>query len=88
MRQRGITFPDEDTFTIDIQAKKEFTARSLSIRSIDIPIKADALFQARNEKGEFVTVKEFEIDRSNPSLNVGIHTLCTCCCFISSGYLP
>lgn len=67
----GITFPDEDTFTIDIQAKKEFTARSLSIRSINVPIKAKVMFQARNKKGEFVTVKDFEIDRSNPSLNVG-----------------
>jgi len=67
----GIAFPDGDTFTVDIQAKQEFTARSLSIRSLDVPIKAKALFQARNDKGEFVTVKDFEIDRSNPSLNVG-----------------
>jgi len=67
----GIAFPDGDTFTVDIQAKQEFTARSLSIRSLDVPMKAKALFQARNKKGEFVTVKDFEIDRSNPSLNVG-----------------
>ncbi len=67
----GINLPDEDTFTIDIQAKQEFTARSLSIRPTDAPIKAKALFLARNEIGEFVTVKDFEIDRSNPSLNVG-----------------
>jgi hypothetical protein len=67
----GIAFPDENTFTINIQAKREFTARSLSIRSLDIPLKANALFQAKNESGEFVTVKEFEIDRSNPSLHVG-----------------
>jgi len=67
----GVTFPVEDTFTIDIQAIKEFSARSLSIRSVDIPMKAEALFQARNKNGEFTTVKTFEIDRSNPSLNVG-----------------
>jgi len=67
----GIAFPDENTFTINIQAKQEFTARSLSIRSLDTPLKAHALFQAKNENGEFVAVKEFEIDRSNPSLHVG-----------------
>jgi hypothetical protein len=67
----GIAFPDENTFTINIQAKREFTARSLSIRSLDIPLKANALFQAKNENGEFVMVKEFEIDRSNPALHVG-----------------
>jgi len=67
----GITFPDDGTFTVEIQAKKEFTARSLSIRSIDIPTKAKASFQARNKNGEFVTVKDFEIDRSNPTLHVG-----------------
>lgn len=67
----GITFPDEDRITIDIQSKNEFTARSLSIRSIDIPIKAKVLFQAKSKKGEYITIKEFEIDRSNPSLNVG-----------------
>jgi len=62
---------DEYSFVIDIQAKQEFTARSLSIRSVDVPMKAKALFQARTDNGKFVTVKEFEIDRSNPSLNVG-----------------
>jgi hypothetical protein len=67
----GITFPDENTSTINIQAKQEFTARSLSVRSLDVPLRAQAQLQARNENGKFLTVKEFEIDRSNPALHVG-----------------
>jgi len=67
----GILFPDEDLLSLDIQANKEFTARSLSIRTLDIPLKADVEFQVKNEQGDYVSIKEFEIDRSNPSLNVG-----------------
>jgi hypothetical protein len=73
---RVIAYPapanDELVFhSSDIEVEQEFTARSLSIRTIASPVKTRALFQARNEKGEFVTVKDFEIDRSNPALNVG-----------------
>lgn len=67
----GIVLPDEKTFIIDIHAENEFTARSLSIQSTSIPLKAKVLFQAKNEKGEYTTIKDFEMDRSNPSLNVG-----------------
>ncbi len=67
----GITFPKGKTFTLNFEADEAFTARSLSIRSIDIPIRANVLFQAKNENGKYATIKSFEIDRSNPSLNVG-----------------
>jgi len=67
----GVTFSGDSTVTIDIQAEQAFTARSLSIRTLDVPLRAQAQLQARNENGEFVTVKEFEIDRSNPALHVG-----------------
>jgi len=55
----------------EIVVEREFTARSLSVRTIESPIKTRAQFQARDDNGEFVTVKEFEIDRSNPALHVG-----------------
>jgi len=67
----GIVFPDEEAFSVDFQANKEFTARSLSLQTLDIPLKADVLFQVKSETGEYATIKDFEIDRSNPSLNVG-----------------
>ena len=67
----GITFPEGEIFTFDIQAKDVFTARSLSLQTINVPLKAKVLFQAKSKGGVYATVKEFEIDRSNPSLNVG-----------------
>jgi len=71
MLDTGVTLSDDSTVTIDIPANEAFTARSLSIRTLDVPLKAQAQLQASNESGEFVTVKEFEIDRSNPALHVG-----------------
>lgn len=67
----GVTFPKGELFTFDIKAKDVFTARSLSIKTTDVPMKAKVLFQAKNKDGEYITIKDFEIDRSNPSLNVG-----------------
>ncbi len=67
----GVTFAEGDIFTFDIQAKDVFTARSLSIQTTEIPMKAKVLFQAKSGQKEYATIKEFEIDRSNPSLNVG-----------------
>lgn len=70
-KSTGITFPEGDVFTFDIHAKDVFTARSLSIQTTEIPMKAKVLFQVKSKEGEYSTIKEFEIDRSNPSLNVG-----------------
>jgi hypothetical protein len=66
--------PANDELVFDsgeIEVERKFTARSLSVRTIESPVKTRALFQARNDNGEFVTVKDFEIDRSNPTLHVG-----------------
>ncbi len=67
----GIILPGDDTFAVDIKAKKGFTARSLSIHPVDIPIKANVIFQARSANGEYATIKELDLDRANPSLHVG-----------------
>ena len=67
----GVTFPEGDIFTFDIHASDVFTARSLSIQTINIPLKANVLFQAKSKEGNYTTIRVFEIDRSNPTLNVG-----------------
>ena len=67
----GFTFPHEGKFIIDIKAKELFTARSISISTIEVPMMANVQFQARNNNGEFETIKAFEIDRSNPNISNG-----------------
>lgn len=67
----GITFPKGDVFTIDFEANEAFTARSLSIRSTENRMNANVLLQAKGESGNFITVKEFSFNRSNPELHVG-----------------
>jgi hypothetical protein len=70
-KNTGVTFPEGDLFTFDIGAKDVFTARSLTIQTTDVPMKATVLFQTKSKDGVYRTIKDFEIDRSNPSLNVG-----------------
>ncbi|MEZ5103520.1 MAG: glycosyl hydrolase [Draconibacterium sp.] len=70
-KNTGIDFPPGENFTINISCKEPFTARSISIQTTEKKFKANAAFQVENAKGEFQTISEFEIDRSNPALNVG-----------------
>tara|TARA_S200000501_G_scaffold195755_1_gene184326 strand:+ start:20139 stop:23453 length:3315 start_codon:yes stop_codon:yes gene_type:complete len=67
----GFTFPSEGKFIIDIRANEFFTARSLSISSIEVPMMANIQFQARNNDGIFQTIKVFEMDRSHSDIKVG-----------------
>ena len=67
----GFTFPSEGEFVIDINAKEFFTARSLTISTIEVPMVANVQFQAKKDNGEFITIKDFEIDRSNSNISVG-----------------
>lgn len=67
----GFTFPSEGEFIVDIKAKELFTARSITISTIEVPMMANVQFQAKNNNGEFVTIKAFEIDRSNPNISNG-----------------
>jgi hypothetical protein len=60
-----------NTATITFKPEKPFTARSLTVQTARSPLKATAELQAKGENGEFNAVAQFEIDRSNPSLNVG-----------------
>ena len=67
----GITLPKGDKFTLNFESKKPFTARSLSIRPTEKPMLAKVQFQVKNSNGEYRNLSEFEINRSNPALNVG-----------------
>ncbi|QGY42775.1 glycoside hydrolase family 2 [Maribellus comscasis] len=67
----GIVFPEGETFTLEFNAKEPFTARSLSVQTTEKSFKANAIFQVKETTGEFRTVSEFEMDRSNSALNVG-----------------
>ncbi len=66
-----INFPAGDTFTIDFNTSEAFTARSLLIRSSEHQMHVNAEFQVKEENGSFRTLSNFEINRSNPALNVG-----------------
>lgn len=67
----GIRFPNGNEFHITFKTEHPFTARSLTIRTTETPLLANAVLQAKQQDGEFRTISEFNINRSNPSLNVG-----------------
>ncbi|WP_423128728.1 glycosyl hydrolase [Gaoshiqia sp. Z1-71] len=67
----GLNFPANGDFTVDFEAKAPFTARSLSIISIEKPINNPALLQVKENDGTYRTISEFQIDRYNAALNVG-----------------
>ena len=70
-KNTGITLPKGDKFIIDFISKKPFTARSLSIRPTEKPMLAKVQFQVKTFNGKYRNLSEFEINRSNPALNVG-----------------
>src|SRR5665647_332794 len=67
----GISFPAGNEFIVDLEAKTPFTARSLSVRLTAHPLNTSALLQVKDADGTFRTLSEFQINRSNPALNVG-----------------
>lgn len=67
----GIIFPACKEFIISFESKEPFTARSLSIQTTEMPFYATAQFQTKGINGKYHTISEFELNRSNPALNVG-----------------
>jgi len=67
----GIILPSGTEFAINFDAKESFTARSLSIRTTEKPMMATAILQFKVAYGEYRTLSEFQINRTNPALNVG-----------------
>ncbi|MDO7745034.1 MAG: glycoside hydrolase family 2, partial [Pedobacter sp.] len=64
------SFSAETPFSIDFTTARDFTARSIVIYSDRQAIRLNATLQVKTSKG-YETIKEFVINRSNPSLNVG-----------------
>lgn len=56
--------------TLDIQANKPFTLRSLQLFASAQPVNSPAKLQVK-ENNEYKTIAEFAVDRFNASLNVG-----------------
>jgi hypothetical protein len=64
-------FREKDTtVSVEITMEEPFTARSLVLYPAQSPFQAQVLLQAR-EGDSYTTIKQFEFNRSNPSLNVG-----------------
>ena len=70
-KKTGIKFPAGGELTINFEAKQLFTARSLSVRPLEKPMLVNAVFQVKDSTGAYRTLSEFQINRSNPALNVG-----------------
>lgn len=70
-KNTGITIPVVDKFVINFESKVPFTARSLSITSTEMPIIATVLLQCKENNNTYRTISEFQINRTNPALNVG-----------------
>ncbi len=71
--ETGINLPPENEFIIDFDSHEPFTLRSLSIYPNKHPILATATLQLKEADNSFRSVCDFEINRSNPSLNVGFN---------------
>ncbi len=70
-KKTGIDFPKGDEFTINFETKNPFTARSLSVRPTDHRMLVMAQLLAKEANGSYRILSEFQINRSNPALNVG-----------------
>ena len=67
----GISFPARGEFQLEFKTEEPFTARSLTLRITESPLHARATLEAKQENGEYKTISEFEVNRSNTALNVG-----------------
>ena len=71
IKKTGINFPAGKEFTINFESKNPFTARSLSFSTTENSMLATAELQAKSSNGKYHIISEFEINRTNPALNVG-----------------
>ncbi len=60
----------DNKLIVDIQMPETYSVRSLIIQTARIPVKAHVEFINKTDGGD-VTIKDFDIDRSNPDLTVG-----------------
>ena len=68
----GITLSGNGPIAIDIDSKDNIIIRNITIETTNHPITAKCQFQVKmSGSDEYKTIKEFDINRSNPALNVG-----------------
>lgn len=67
----GVNIPAGKEYVINLEAKEPFTARSLTVQTTEHPILADATFQVQEAGGDYRSLCKFQINRTNPALNVG-----------------
>lgn len=70
-KNTGITIPIGDEFVINFESKEPFTARSLSITTTEVPFLSTVVLQCKENNDVYRTISEFQINRTNPTLNVG-----------------
>lgn len=58
---------------LTFETKEVFTARSISIKLSERPVSMNASLQAKNLNGNYTTISEFYIDRTNTNNNVGFN---------------
>lgn len=69
-RQQGVRFDGAPEVAFDFTADADFTLRSLTLWPAPVPIRAEAELQVCEPAG-YRTLARFDIDRSNPSIEVG-----------------
>ncbi|MFA7140145.1 MAG: glycosyl hydrolase [Proteiniphilum sp.] len=67
----GVNLPGENQVAIHFKSEEPFTARSLTIQITHEPIMAEAELQVNKGEGNYQTIAQFTINRSNTALNVG-----------------
>lgn len=68
--QTSILYPSEKDFVLKFQAKKNFTARYIYIRTANTPETVEVELQAKSGN-TFMSIKKFKVERYRDALNVG-----------------
>jgi hypothetical protein len=75
-RKTALLFPSgagqkQTPFIVELDLAELFTARSLVLYPAELQFVAQCELQAANADGEFHTIRQFPLDRSNTNVNVG-----------------
>lgn len=69
---RAVMFPEGvGRVVIDVETASAFTARSLILNLSETAFACNCVLQAADGAGGYRTIREFRVDRSNTSINVG-----------------
>lgn len=67
----GVSFPKGNRLEINFHTQQPFTMRSLTIKTTKQPQSAHVVLEAHTSEGTWNKLAEFDMNRSNPALNVG-----------------